>query len=183
MVRTEYYIRVMLYRWKHLIAFILLLVFTFSTCFSGLLLNVQLVVHRVEMRTGRATNEHFVLLISEAEIKNADSDFYWLTENEFSYRGKLFDAVELSKMHDKWIIVCKNDAFEETLLEMLGNHSKESNQAESGVKKNYKYNGEFPALTDLVQRIDGVCCTFHTVYKPLHTDPYSPLRDPPPWLG
>lgn len=65
-----------------------------------------------------------ILVISDAEIRQHNSPFKWMEEDEFRYYGKMYDIVKSEKKGDQNIFYCVNDKNEEKLMARFENYLK-----------------------------------------------------------
>jgi hypothetical protein len=56
------------------------------------------------------------LKITDSEIQSENSAFKWMEENEFRYKGKMFDVISSEKQGNVNIFCCLNDKNEESLM-------------------------------------------------------------------
>ncbi|MEI6123867.1 MAG: hypothetical protein WCQ95_09565 [Bacteroidota bacterium] len=61
-------------------------------------------------------NDRVQLAITDAEIKAVHSQFRWMEQDEFRYKGKMYDVINSQKHGDTNLFVCLNDKKEEAML-------------------------------------------------------------------
>lgn len=69
--------------------------------------------------------EHFEFNLVNGEP--SDPSFKWEEENEFSFRGRMYDVIEKKQEGNKFIIACVNDTKEDVLINELSGIQKERN--------------------------------------------------------
>jgi len=167
----------MICRRKRTIALVLLVIFTFSSCLLGLLLNIQLLTHRVAMLDPDRHGDDLVLVISASA---STAEFHWVSESEFYHKGKIYDVIQTSQVDDNLIIVCENDAMEECLLDLMRGTTNSSDKNDVLFKKNIKYCDQ---SIDHITQIKSINFTrvIHSDFNSLDpSDPLISINGPPP---
>jgi len=173
----------MLSRRKHILSGILLCIFCYSTCLSGLLLNLRLAVHRTHAQSPHSSvTIQDKITIPAKLVETLNSTFQWTGENEFRYCGKMYDVTDFLKVNGNWIFTCENDTMEETLISLLDTGEEDNTQVPP-TKKCDKASAEFlPAAHEIYYpAVDRFVTS--GIERELPRAPFSPVNEPPPWLN
>lgn len=72
-----------------------------------------------------AETQQFVFTLQDN--KPTDNTFYWEEDNEFHYRGKMYDVISKKIIGEKLYITCINDSKEEELIDLYISITKKEN--------------------------------------------------------
>jgi len=79
------------------------------------------------LKSDPANTDILSLAIEDAEMLSKNSEFKWTEDDEFCYKGKMFDVISYEKKGTLTIFKCLNDKKEEVLLskfeEFVKSHS------------------------------------------------------------
>ncbi len=166
---------------KKSLSILLLLAFLFNTVGYVVYFYVGQEFMQEEART--ATEQNLApektekLSLSENEL----NELSWEEENEFYYKGELYDVRSVTKTSTgETCIVCTKDAKEKNLVEWYVAHSKENNKEKNRAGKTLlktdktAYNESIPLLSFYEQKTENHPGFLVCFYPSVVTDLFSP---------
>lgn len=111
---------------KRIVAILLLLLYLHN--FAGYLAAFCLLQSHVRsdikrtIKSGLPDNTLTLLVFQTSSLGNDESSVQWLEENEFLYRGSMYDVVRARADGDSTYFLCINDVEEERLFAGLDRH-------------------------------------------------------------
>ena len=174
---------------KKIISILLLILFLFNVSGYFVVFKLRQYNAREEMKTRIKQNlrdeEMEVIIIQNSEINSPLSDFCFIEEDEFRYKGNLYDIVRKKTEGSNTVFYCINDKQEEKLFDGLNEHIKRNTDQNTPTKDKSNTLTKSIVKEALPEKPDFIAYSvnqhiLYFKYNSLTNKQFIPVPSPPP---
>ena len=131
------------------------------------------------MKAYLKSQQHHKDVVQLSLTKVESNQLYWEDEDEFEYKGEMYDVIDRKLTEGVWHIRCVADTKETDLLNEYQKNNKHSSSGESTIVQLITMQFDLPTNTFLKQPQD-IVRKYFTDYSSSLTDVASEVLLPPP---